>query len=161
VAWHKHTEGLHTHGLYFTRITESDKEKISQFMQSNFRGQMNKQIWEGLSKKEEGGEKMQDNRIFERFSLAFPLRFLDLKKSKEGQARTRDISAKGVGFITNEELPPQTPLEMWIEIPDKGEPLYTRGEVVWSMSQGVNEYRVGVNLEKANLMGLSRVLRAM
>lgn len=158
VVWHKYVEGLHSHGLYFTKIRESDKEKLYQFIQNNFKGQMHKQIWQDLSKKEEGGEKMQDNRIFERFLVSLPLRFLDLKKSNEGTAKTRDISAKGVGFVANETLPPQTPLELWLEIPDKGESLYTRGEVVWSMPQGVSEYRIGVSLEKADLMGLSRVL---
>lgn len=104
---------------------------------------------------------MEDRRIFERFPVNFPLKYLDSKQNKEGQAQARDVSAKGMGFVTNGALPPQTPLEMWIEIPDKGEPLYIRGEVVWSVPQGANEYRVGVDLEKADLMGLSRVLRAM
>jgi hypothetical protein len=157
VCWHKTMEGMNVYGLYFTKIRESDKEKISQFMWNNFRSQMAKQIWEGVSEKEEGGDQVQeDRRIFERFPVTFPLRFLDLKKSKEGQAKTRDISAKGVGFLTNEKLLPQTYLEMWIEIPERAEPLYTRAEVVWSTAQGANEYRVGVNLEKAELMGLAR-----
>jgi len=104
---------------------------------------------------------MQDRRIFARFPTEFPLKFLDLNRGKEGQAQTQDISAKGIGFLTNEELSPHAPLEMWLDIPDKGEPLYTRGEVIWSKSQGVDEYRVGVNLERADLMGISRVLRTM
>jgi len=153
VVWHKHTEGSHSHGLYFTKIKDSDKERIHQFIQNNFRGQMSKQIWQDVNKKEEGGAGMQDHRIFERFPVMLPLRFLDLKKTKEGAAKTQDISAKGVGFVTNEELAYQTPLEMWIEMPDKGEPLYARGEVVWSVAQGVSEYRIGVNLEFDYLSG--------
>lgn len=161
VAWHKSLEGINLHGLYFTKIKDSDKEKIYQFIQSNFKGQIKKQMWEGLNKEEGRQNLMEDRRIFERFPVNFPLRFLDLKQNKEGRATARDVSAKGVGFVTNEALGPQTSLEIWIEIPDKGEPLYTRGEVAWSLPQGANEYRVGVDLEKADLMGLSRVLRAM
>lgn len=101
----------------------------------------------------------EDRRIFERLPVKFSLRFLDLNSNREGQGQIRDISAKGVGFMTNLELVPRAPLEMWLEIPDKREPLYTRGEVIWSKLQDVNEYRAGVNLEKADLMGLSRVLR--
>ena len=176
VAWHKHIEGRHMHGLYFTKIKDSDKESIHQFIQGYFKEQMRQKLREGISQTitpkpigwfgvppaAEGGEKMaEDRRIFERFPVTFPLRYLDLRQNREGGAKTADISAKGVSFVSNEELPPQTSLEIWIEIPDKGEPLYTRGEVVWSAPQGVNEYRVGVNLEKADLMGLSRVLRGM
>lgn len=102
---------------------------------------------------------MEDNRIFERFQARFPLRFLNLSDNREGQARTQDISAKGVGIVTKDKLMPNTPLEMWLDIPDRGEPLYMRGEVVWSKSQGQDEYRTGINLEKAELMGLSRALR--
>lgn len=115
---------------------------------------------------EKGGEIMEkarfeDRRIFARFSTNFPLRFLDLRSGKEGEASTQDISAKGIGFVTKEQLQPDIPLEMWLQVPDKGEPLYTRGDVVWSEMVEPDKYRVGVNLEKANLMGMSRVLRAM
>jgi hypothetical protein len=160
VAWHKTIDGYNLYGLYFTKIKDLDKEKIYQFMRGYFPEKINQQWWKDLSA-EKGGEEMQDRRIFARFSTEFPLRFLDLNRGKEGQAQTQDISAKGIGFLTNEELSTHTPLEMWLEIPDKGEPLYTRGEVAWSKSQGADEYRVGVNLERADLMGMSRVLRTM
>jgi len=84
-----------------------------------------------------------------------------LKQNKEGEAQVQDISAKGIGLITKEELSPHTPLELWLEIPDKGEPLYSRGEVAWTKKLEPDKYRVGVNLEKADLMGLSRVLRVV
>jgi hypothetical protein len=100
-----------------------------------------------------------DRRIFERFAVKFPLRFLDLDSNSQALVETEDVSAKGMGLLTHEELRPHTPLEMWLEIPDKGEPLYSRGEVAWSEEIEPNKYRVGVNLEKADLMGISRVLR--
>jgi Tfp pilus assembly protein PilZ len=104
-------------------------------------------------------EQPEDRRVFARFSANLPLRFLDSDSNFEGQAQVQDISAKGLGLVTNAKLNPRSSLEMWLEIPDKGESLYTRGEVVWLESQGVNEYRAGINLEKADLMGLSRVMR--
>lgn len=103
---------------------------------------------------------MEDRRIFERFPARFPLRFIDLKDNKEGIAQVRDVSAKGVGMITNEQLEPHTPLELWLQIPDRGEPLYTRGEVVWSNLKGIH-YHTGINLERADMMGLSRALRTI
>ena len=104
-----------------------------------------------------GGD-FEDKRIFERLSVNLPVRFLDVGSNKEGIGQTQDISAKGIGFYTDEQLLPMTPLEMWLEMPDKSEALYTRGEVIWSRISG-NKYRAGINLEKADLMGMSRILR--
>jgi hypothetical protein len=106
-------------------------------------------------------EKLEDSRIFARFPADFSLRFLDLVSNSEGRAQVRDISAKGIGLVANAKLAIRAPLEMWLEVPDKGEPFYSRGEVVWSKPMSANEYWVGVNLERADLMGLSRVLRVM
>ena len=103
---------------------------------------------------------MDDRRIFERIPTKFPLRFLDLNSNKEQEAEVEDISAKGVGFVASERLEPLSTLEMWLRIPDRGEPLYTRGEVAWSKMIEPFKYRIGVNLEKADLMGFSRIMRA-
>ena len=70
-----------------------------------------------------------------------------------------DISAKGIGFVTSKELKVATPLEIWLKMPDTGEPLYLRGDVAWSECCGVDNFRAGVCLEKADLMGASRILR--
>ena len=160
VVWHKTIEALNTYGLYFNKIKDADKERLCQFVRMNFPEQISRQCWGGLQK-EKGGEPMQDKRIFERFPVRFPLRFLDLKENRESEAEVFDVSAKGVGMVTREQLQPNTTLEMWLKIPDNGEPLYTRGRVVWSRPQGTDAYRTGINLERANMMGLSRVLRVM
>ncbi len=161
VVWYKWLSGTHTHGLYFTKIDDSDKEKIYKFVYKYFPGAVHRQWWEGLEK---GGEMMEkpeseDKRIFARLSADLPLRFLEPDANVEGEGNTRDISAKGIGFLANKELVPNTSLEMWLGIPDRGEPLYTRGRVIWSKMIKPNQYRTGVNLEKADLMGVSRVLR--
>lgn len=159
VVWHKFIEGVNVYGLYFTRIKDSDKEKLSKFVRNDFAEQVSKEWWKGFTE-EKGGEHMDDRRIFERFQTKFPLKFIDLKDNKEGAAQIQDISAKGLGFLVREELKLRTPLEMWLQIPDKGEPLYTRGFVAWTRMVAPNEYRIGVNLERADLMGMSRALRA-
>lgn len=102
---------------------------------------------------------MEDRRVFARINTRLPVRFLDPSSGREGKADTVDICANGVGFVTNEGLATATPLEMWLDIPDQHEPLYTRGEVIWSEPMpGTGEHRIGVRLEKAELMGLARVL---
>ena len=162
VVWHKAVNDNNLYGLYFTKISDPCKEKLYQFTRSNFGEQINKQWWKDIDKdigQQKGGEDMEDRRIFERLEKSFPLSFLNLDSGVEGQGQTQDLSAKGIGLVASQQFAPKTPLEMWLKIPDKGEPLYLRGEVVWSRSQGINEYRSGINLEKADLMGISRVLR--
>lgn len=97
--------------------------------------------------------------MFARINTSFPVRFLDPARGIEGRADTVDISANGLGLVTQENLSSKTPLEMWLDIPDQHEPFYTRGEVVWSQaSSDVGQRRVGIRLEKAELMGLARIL---
>jgi len=162
VAWEKAVDGHNIYGLYFTRINDQDKERLYKFMRQDFPQELNKQWWQGINveKQEKGGIAMEDRRVFSRFAANFPVRFIDSKRHREGKALAHDISAKGIGFTTSEELSRGTSLEMWLEIPDKGGLYYTRGEVVWSKREELGRYRMGVNLERADLMGLSRVLRA-
>lgn len=163
IVWRRALDGKNIYGLYFTQIKDNDKENIYKFMRKYFPNQINKQWWQSQVKKEGGElmqeENLQDRRIFARFPARLPLRFLDLQGNTEGEAFTEDISAKGVGFMAKEAFQPHTPLEVWFKIPDQGEPLYARGEVVWSKMVEPEQHRIGVNLEKADLMGLSRVLR--
>jgi len=106
---------------------------------------------------------MQDNRIFARMDAKFPIRFLDPSSGREGEAETVDISANGLGLVTSKVLSERTPLEIWLDIPDQHESLYVRGNVIWSDDLGYSgsgQQRVGVRLERAELMGLARVLWA-
>jgi hypothetical protein len=103
---------------------------------------------------------MGDRRIFQRFNIRFPVKLLDLISGEEVVAETSDISAKGIGLWSKKAIVENTPLEAWLKIPDRGEPLYTRGNVVWSRPEALGECRLGIDLEKADLMGLSRILRA-
>ncbi|HNX82224.1 MAG TPA: PilZ domain-containing protein [Candidatus Omnitrophota bacterium] len=158
VAWEKRVGYTHVHGLYFTTIDESSREAIYRFMRMQFPQQLQCRHDDHPSNK--GAEPAEDNRVFARFPVAMGGKLLDLKNNREVPAETLDISAKGVGVMTNCALEVKTPLELWLNVPDKGEPLYSRGEVVWSVKSGADEYRAGINLERADLMGLSRVMRA-
>ena len=105
------------------------------------------------------GNTIEDKRVFERFSAACPVTFLNLDSQTEHQGQLYDVSAKGLGLVTSAEFFPSAPLEMWVKVPDSGEPFYTRGEVKWSREVEPNKYRIGVSLERADFMGLSRVIR--
>jgi hypothetical protein len=161
VVWHRPVDGHNVYGLYFTKISDSDKEKIYRLVQRNYPDQLHAKWGVGPKKEERGGEKMEDRRIFQRFPARLPVRFLNVTAGGEGEAQTLDISAKGLGLALSQELNPRSTLEIWIMIPDKGEPLYTRGEVVWSKPEAPGRFKAGISLEKADLMGLSRVLKVV
>ena len=102
---------------------------------------------------------VEDRRLFERLSASFSLRFLDFATNKVGEGRVRDVSANGVGFVSSEYLAPNTALGIWLEAPGQDEPFYTRGAVAWSESIGSEQHRIGVRLERPQLMGIARILR--
>jgi hypothetical protein len=159
IVWHKTVDGINSYGVYFSKIQDHDKEKIYRFICSNYPKQLNEKRWYEPSQEEKEGKDMEDRRIFQRFSVERPVRFLDMDSGSEGKAMTLDISAKGIGLVSSSELKPRAALEMWLEVADKEEPIYTRGEVVWSRKTESGNFTAGINLEKANLMDLSRLLR--
>lgn len=104
---------------------------------------------------------MVDRRIFERFQARLPLEFAETQSKRRISARTFDVSAKGLGMVTTEPFENNTPVEVWLDVPDAGEPLYNRGAVVYSKLVGINEYRTGIDLDKPDLMGMARILRML
>jgi len=100
-----------------------------------------------------------DRRIFARIRKSLPIRILAVGQDEEHKAETVDISAHGIGIESERKLSPQTRLEMWLELPENRGAFYTRGEVVWSQAlTDTNKQRVGIRLEKAELMGLAPIL---
>ncbi|MCM8780678.1 MAG: PilZ domain-containing protein [Candidatus Omnitrophica bacterium] len=100
-----------------------------------------------------------DRRLFHRIKADLSVKFLDLNSQKQGRAKTCDLSGNGIGLITEENLLPQTPLEIWFDLPGKTDPLYTKGEVVWSKMVNDQHYRVGVRLEKPEFICFAPILR--
>ncbi len=102
----------------------------------------------------------EDRRVFERFPVALPVNLLDLDSGKELDANTCNISAKGIGIVSQEHLQPGNRLELWLNIKDGREPFYTKGTVMWSGEQEAGKYRAGISLERAELMGMARIFRS-
>lgn len=167
VAWYKQIMERSVYGVYFNRIKDADKETIYKFMYQNFPDALKISGWK-IPLEVKGGEgKMaqngfrpdQDRRVFERILISLPVKLLDLDENRELEVNTCDLSAKGLGIVSNEYLKSGDRLELWLNMPDKREPFYTRGAVVWSKLQGKDEYRTGISLEKAEFMGMSRLFR--
>ncbi len=98
-----------------------------------------------------------NRRAFRRIPVELSLRFFSPRSNAWRLVKTSDISAQGIGLLTEDKLMPNTPLETWLPVPDTGESLYSRGEVAWSKRLAPRKYRVGVNLEKPDL--ISRLLQ--
>jgi len=161
VAWHKVKEDINTYGLYFTRVCDADKEKIYRFLREHYPEEVNRNWFRDAAPTHvQGGEIMDDRRVFARFPVNLPLKYLDSMRNQEGNAAIMDMSAKGVGVVANVPLQPNTSLELWVSIPSKKEPFYSRGEVVWTKLIAPNEYQTGINLEKADFMNTGAILRA-
>lgn len=100
----------------------------------------------------------KDRRMFARFLVKMPLRYLNVASEREGEGQLHDIGANGTGLLTNQKLYPSVLLDIWLLVPDNGDPLYIRGEAVWVKRVAFHKYRVGIKLEKPELMRVSRVL---
>jgi hypothetical protein len=155
VVWYKGIAGLNAYGFYFSKIRDADKETIYHLVNELSPQEVARRHWQGIGGIK-GGVTMNDRRIFERFARVVPLRLLDLGSGKDIRTQTQDISVKGLGMTSDQEVSPFSRVEVWLEVPQQ-QPLYARGEIAWVMplKQG---FRLGVNLEKADLMGLGRAL---
>ncbi len=102
---------------------------------------------------------VEDRRSFMRLARFLHLKIVNRDTNTEAQAQTHDISANGIGFITDMQLKTDANLELWIYGQDASEPLYMTGKVVWTKMVAPNSYRAGVCLDKIDFAGISRILR--
>lgn len=103
----------------------------------------------------------EDRRIFARFTAELSLQYANENSTKQIKAVTRDVCAKGIGIFTDEKLDPDSYITVALKMPDSGKEFSTRGRVIWSEQIEPNKYRVGIDLDKAELMGISIVLRTI
>ncbi len=103
----------------------------------------------------------KERRAFPRFSVKVLLKFLDLNLNNHAESQTNNVSAKGLCLVTDEDLDAETPLDIWLEMPDNGEQIYVKGRVVWSSMIEPNKYRIGVNLENTELNPILLALKAI
>lgn len=106
-------------------------------------------------------ELYSERRKLRRFSVTINLIYFDFSSNKVNKANVVDITNKGVGIISEEELVPNITLDLWLEIPDKKQEVHTIGEVIWVTKVGENKYRIGVNFKDAGIKSMPVVLRSM
>jgi PilZ domain len=114
---------------------------------------------EGLFRK--GRFAFEDRRVFARFRAEFPLKYSFPDTDKENRADMRDLCAKGMCVFTNEQLAENSRLDLLLTMPDNGEEISTKGQVIWSERIEPRKYRVGIELEKPELMVIAIILRTL
>jgi len=102
-----------------------------------------------------------DRRIFDRFEVDFSAEFKIPAEEESAYAQCRDISAAGVGLLTEERLVPNRKMEIWLGIPDGREPFRGLAQVIWSKKMQENKWRSGLEFKTVDFMGLRRIFATL
>ncbi len=100
----------------------------------------------------------EDRRTYERFQAELPLNCSQENSKEEQNLCSRDISAEGIGVISDKQFSPGLEVNMSLHVPGINKEFSARGKVIWSGRSG-GGFRVGINLEQTGLMEVSTILR--
>jgi len=106
------------------------------------------------------GNYPQEKRKLTRFLVTMPLKYAEVSQGILNAICTHDISAQGVGLITAEKLPVNTPIMLCLKIPDNGEEIPLEAEIIWS-ARSSSLYRSGVKLKGSPIKPIPLVLRTI
>lgn len=89
----------------------------------------------------------EEKRCLKRISFTSPVRYYQKGSEKYSNTVCKDLSASGIGFISNEFIPKGTQLLFELNPPWNNEPIQVLGEVKWIASQSYSErFNVGAVL---------------
>jgi len=103
---------------------------------------------------------VNDNRIFDRFQVRFPVRFKDAREDYGNDVFLRDISAAGVNIHTKNRLFFNDSIDLEIELPDGNDPLALNGRVMWSKPANESSmWDIGLRFKKVDFMNIQRIFK--
>ncbi len=100
-----------------------------------------------------------ENRLFERFSARFPVKFKHTRTDYGSEVFLRDASARGVRISTRERVFLNDSVSLEVKIPDGSEPVTLNGRVVWTHNKSPSLWDAGVELHKIDLMEMQRIFK--
>ena len=100
-----------------------------------------------------------DSRVFERFSARFPVKFKHSREDYGSQVFLRDASARGARFSTSQKMFLHDSISLEVKLPDGNAPMVLNGRVVWTKTKETNQWDVGMEFHKVNLMSMQRLYR--
>ena len=101
-----------------------------------------------------------DQRIFERFSARFPVKFKDTREEYGTSVFLHDASAQGARLTTHERLFLNDYVSLDVKLPDGTDPLILNGQVVWIKTIEPNQvWGVGLKFRTVDLMKIQRLYK--
>ena len=98
-------------------------------------------------------------RIFERFSARYPVKFGHSRQDYGTNVFLQDASAQGLKITSKERLFLNDSVSLNVKLPDSSNPLTLNGRVAWTQHKGPSLWDVGIEFHKVNLMKLQRMFR--
>jgi len=102
----------------------------------------------------------QDQRLFERVKVRFPIRLLKEDSPDCCNTVVRDVSAQGIRIYTPEKLSIFDRISLSVDIPGSSEPLGVDGHVVWASTESSDSWQAGVKFDHPSLMKTGVILHA-
>jgi Tfp pilus assembly protein PilZ len=100
-----------------------------------------------------------EDRLFERFTARFPVKFRHSRGDFGTDVFLRDASALGVRFTTRQRMFLNDSVSLVVELPDGFDPLTLNGRVVWIKRKTPELWEAGVEFHKPDLMKMRRVFK--
>ena len=100
-----------------------------------------------------------ENRLFERFSARFPVKYKHTRTDYGSDVFLRDASAGGVKISTRERVFFHDSLSLEVKLPDGTDPVTLNGRVVWIHNKSPALWEAGMELHKIDLMEMQRIFK--
>lgn len=102
----------------------------------------------------------KNRRVFVRYACNFLISIFDKTANKEEDVQAQDISAEGIGVVSDKSFKEGDDVEIWIHLPKDSSPIHTHGTIVWSKKQA-GYWRAGLKLDTYDLLPLGVGLEKM
>ena len=104
-------------------------------------------------------EEWEDNRVFDRFTARFPIKFADSHRDFGSEVFLRDVSAQGARLVTSEALDVNNDVSLQVKFPDGNSSLYLNGQVVWANHKAPGSWEIGLKFHRIKLMALQKMFQ--
>lgn len=153
-VWRREAGARRYYGLYFTRLNDTDKEKICRFIRREYPQSLNTDLQGPVL--DQGH--VSDRHFSQRFRLACPVEVTDRACGVAATGETVDFSSNGIGLCLQNSIEPGREVLIQLSLPHQTNPLPSTGTVMWS-NLTPRGFRVGIRLDHDDLIGLPQLLR--
>lgn len=102
---------------------------------------------------------IREQRLFERFSARFPVKYKYTPAEFGSDVFLRDASASGAKITTRQRLYLHDSVSLVVQLPDGAPPLELNGRVVWLKAKEASLWEAGCEFYKVNFMKMHRIFK--